>query len=363
MAPIHIVLPTPAMGGAEKRFLGLFLGLLGDLPELRLVADGRLLQAARRSDELAGLRQDLGPRVSTFGPERFSLQRALARAFAASPRSVFHYVLVPPPLAQWFPSRRTVFTIPLSGLNLYGSVGRASLYAGALVAARTDFLDQGVHDAVATKLPWLRRRFSVTPGSFVDTGFYEPLPAADKKPIVTFVGLFSHEKQAFRLVDALPRTAELLRESGHSSVAFRLFGRDSGEESLSERVAAISRTVDVQASFEPDPRKPLARAKVFLSLQRNTNYPSKSLLEALACGALPVVTRVGDSHRMVPDGIAEWIPRDFTPADLARAIGRILSLSDDVFDARVRAVRDHLERHFSFTAMARYYRGLWEAVR
>lgn len=364
MDPVHIVIPTAAVGGAEKRFLGLFVGLAESHPHLRLVVSEALLETARGIDEFSRLRSTLEGRVLTFRESRpLSLQRTLAKAFVRLPRSVFHYVLVPPPLVQWFPSRRVVFTIPLSGMNLYGRVGRMSLYAGALAAARTDFLDRGVRDHVAQRLPWLEERFSVTPGSYVDPHHYRAKPSAEKENLVVFVGLFSHEKQAYRLVDTLPNVVELLRKSRHPRVAFRLFGRENGTDPpLADMVGALAGRVDVEARFEREPRTPLSRAKVFLSLQRNTNYPSKSLLEALACGALPVITDVGDSARMVPPGVAEWIPRDFRAEELAEAIRRILDLTNEEHDARVARARAHVEAHFSFRAMASYYQDLWQAV-
>jgi glycosyltransferase involved in cell wall biosynthesis len=359
MARVYIVLPTHQIGGAEKRFLGLFVGLGPTDARVHLVASEELLRLARGSAELAAL-ETFGDRIVPFGRGPGQLQRAVLRALWQCPDAVLHDVLVPPVLVHPLRLRRVVFTVPLSGLNLYSRVGRASVYAGALAAGRTDFLDQGVHDAVARRLPLRRSRFSVTPGSFVDTTLYAPRPFAQRQARVQFVGQLSSEKQAFRLVDALPEIDRLLKGRG-LSVAFRLAGRESGEQpSIAARLSSLPRTIDVQAGFDPEPRHALARSRVFLSLQRNTNYPSKALLEALACGALPVITDVADSRRMVPDGVAEWVPRDFGAAELATAIERLVRLSEAEHDERVARARAHLEQHFSFGPMAAYYQELWE---
>lgn len=363
MEPVYIVLPTSAFGGAEKRFLGLFVGLSHEMPNLRLVASDALLTLARSSEEFAVLRApSLADRVVRFGEERGALSRALSRCHCACPDALFHYVLVPPPLVQRFLSRRVVFTVPLSGMNLYGRWGRATLYAGALASARTDFLDQGVHDHFVRRLRPLRRRFSVTPQSFIDTRYYEAVPATRKEDLVVFLGLLSDEKQAGRLVERLPAVLDRLDAAGHR-VAVRLHGRETGQlPSIASRIASFSPPRNVESGFSADPRGALGRARVFLSLQRNTNYPSKSLLEALACGALPVITDVADSRRMVPEGVAEWVPRDFSADDLAQSIGRLLSLSPEEHDRRVALARAHLEEHFSFEGMAIYYRDLWRAA-
>jgi glycosyltransferase involved in cell wall biosynthesis len=106
----------------------------------------------------------------------------------------------------------------------------------------------------------------------------------------------------------------------------------------------------------------LAASKVFFSLQQTTNYPSKSLLEAFACGALPIVTDVPDSRRIAPDELGFYVPREFSAEDLARGAAAILELDEARYGARVDAGRAHVRAHFSVETMASYYLDVYKKM-
>lgn len=59
-----------------------------------------------------------------------------------------------------------------------------------------------------------------------------------------------------------------------------------------------------------DPFAICARAKVFLSIQKSNNYPSQSLIEAMASGCAVIATDVGETHKLVTPDRGWLIPYD-----------------------------------------------------
>jgi glycosyltransferase involved in cell wall biosynthesis len=61
---------------------------------------------------------------------------------------------------------------------------------------------------------------------------------------------------------------------------------------------------------------------VYVSLQDTENYPSQSLLEAMACGCAVVATDVGLTRHLLDESCALLVPRD--PVALADALAYLL---------------------------------------
>lgn len=360
---IHIILPLPGVGGMEKRLSGLFLHLAERGEDVRLVAPRALFERLRTSSEHAGLaaqadRLDLMDGDCT--PRRFRAH--LSAILARSPRGVFHYGLASPLRFHRSRSHRTLYTVPNASLTQYNTAGLLDVYGGVLRSTRVDVLDPNVFTLLTKRFPWRRGSFSLTPGSYVDLTRFGPLPSAQRENAIVFLGLLSEEKQAPRLVGQIPELLRRLERGGVVAPQVWLMGRDAGETSVTRRVAELGDD-RVRAWEEADPARVLPHAKVFLSLQRSTNHPSKSLLEAMACGLAPVVTDTRDSHRSAPAHLAEYVPRDFSADDLARACLTILRRQNEAADAHTSAMRAFLARNFSIESMANYYQLLYAQLR
>ena len=82
--------------------------------------------------------------------------------------------------------------------------------------------------------------------------------------------------------------------------------------------------------------------------------------EAMACGALCVVTDVGDAARIV--GEAGWVAPPGNPQALADAMAQALSEDGPARQARARQGRERVEREFSLAAMVAGYGRVWARV-
>jgi glycosyltransferase involved in cell wall biosynthesis len=118
--------------------------------------------------------------------------------------------------------------------------------------------------------------------------------------------------------------------------------------------------IPIECYYEPHPEKVLRRSKIIMSLQRFTNYPSRSLLEAMACGNLPVITDVGESRLLATEEFAEFVPGRFSADRLAAAVLKLISYSSGTYQLKVNAMLAHLARSFSIDTHLAYYLGLYD---
>jgi glycosyltransferase involved in cell wall biosynthesis len=104
-------------------------------------------------------------------------------------------------------------------------------------------------------------------------------------------------------------------------------------------------------SFSENPFDILSKAKVFLSLQKVNNYPSQSILEAVACGAAIIATDVGETRDFLDDDCAILINWDVN--ELISAIKKLLSNEELrlslVENARKKVlINNNIERYSSY---------------
>lgn len=352
---VYIVILPDELGGAEKRFVGLWLHLQRTgLRDVGLVVPEGLVAKLPAIQEFAGFERYLEAIHAFPTADTRALQRLLFRLWRANQKSVFHYVFLSPLLVQRFPSRRTCISITTSTWRLMNGLGFVLNTASMLTSGHVDILNEPVWRPAHRALFWRRSSITVTPSSFVDLEAHRSLPFAEKKDRLSFVGLFSHEKQIYRLLEHLPELDRRLKERGFRP-EFRLMGRDQDTPSATELARKLAPAIDVEAFHARNPSDVLAASKAFFSLQRASNYPSKSLLEAMACGNLPIVTDTPDSERIAPRAFSYYVPRDFTAEHLAAAALPILEMRSAEFDAKVAAAHAHLRANFSVERMASYF--------
>lgn len=186
-------------------------------------------------------------------------------------------------------------------------------------------------------------KIQIAPCSFTDFSLCKPDP--QKKKWVVFLARFIAEKNPLLLAEAVPKVLARVPD-----VHFYFLGRGY----LQERLGALlqdSHTVDhVTIKFEPQPTSILNQSSVFASLQTEENYPSQSLLEAMACGNAIVATDVGETWRLVDEANGVRVPP--TVDAVAEAIISLLEnskLPQLGHASRQRALAEHTpERFFDY---------------
>ncbi|MFM7012634.1 MAG: glycosyltransferase [Betaproteobacteria bacterium] len=101
-----------------------------------------------------------------------------------------------------------------------------------------------------------------------------------------------------------------------------------------------------------DPFEVLGNAKIFLSLQRVNNYPSQSVLEAMASGCAIIATDVGETRKFLNEDCAILIP--YEAKALAIAIDKLMN--DETLRLRLGSrSREKVLRDFTVDRYAQYF--------
>jgi len=195
--------------------------------------------------------------------------------------------------------------------------------------SKVDCLSPGVAKKFAEYYPTHSNKKEIAPCSFTD---YAKVRAVQDRDIdVAMLARFSNEK-GYQLVEGF--------EAKIPDWSVHLCGFGPRMPKISNSRVTIYRV--------EDPFEALGRAKIFLSIQRVNNYPSQSLLEAMASGCAIVATDVGETRELLDESCAILIPYDSQA--LFEAIVKLMA-DDECRDslgieARRRVLQDHtVERY------------------
>lgn len=200
----------------------------------------------------------------------------------------------------------------------------------------------------------------------VDTDSFTPAPASarlrselripDGAYVVGSVGRLERVKAYDSLLDAV---ALLKRDLGRPVVVV-LCGEGSQRSMLEEHARRLGLENDVRMPGWSDHTVDVYRLLDVFVLSSTSEGQSVSLMEAMACGASPVVTNVGANAEIVGDGFRDRVVPVGDAATLARAIRAALMArgSDDASNhARCRVVQS-----YNLDLMVEQYANLYQSL-
>ena len=365
--PVYFIFSTTVVGGSEKRFMELWWHLKqhGEVPVFCFLHDA-LMQGIKQHVFLGQIVNKYPDSFIVYSIDSslssFKYQYALSNLIKEKipANAVLHYVLLYPAYVAFLSKHRTLYSLTESSLQNVNIKGRLFYWLCAIRSHKVDILDPSIFRVMKKFLFLKSKNIHYTPGSFVDTKHF--FPATPKKNQLVFLGRFFYVKQIIRLVQLLPDINRILAEKnvGIENFEWLLLGYGQEEDEIRRLVAQESyKGINIQVMEAHQPEKYLAASKVIFSLQLRNNYPSKSLLEAMAAGNIPLVTDVGDTRKMADPAFSYYVPENFSAADIAHALFEILSLSDEALSKKMTLAREHVQRYFTIEASVDYYEKLY----
>jgi glycosyltransferase involved in cell wall biosynthesis len=207
-----------------------------------------------------------------------------------------------------------------------------------------------------------RKKVCLTRGFASHAQFMVGSDCGRRRDKVVFLGRFEEQKGVHYLIQSIPAIAEFAA-SQKRMVEICIVGDGTFKSELMDLSSRFSGGFVRLTVFETNEIVALLmNAKIFLSLQKYSNYPSQSLIEAMACGVLPIVTNTGASHLMLPEGYRYLISEAEVLVELPKAIFEILSLTEDDFDDSSRRISEHVKSRISDGTQANYYLNLYRAL-
>lgn len=179
-------------------------------------------------------------------------------------------------------------------------------------------------------------RTSVAPCSFID---YSKCKVGSKKNMeISFACRMEPDKNPMLYLDAAKTVL-----SSHPDVKFYILGEGSLVNEVKEFLSAKRLEEKIEFKFHPNPPEVFAETSIFVSLQTGTNYPSQSLLEAMACGNAVIASNTGDTGLLVNGSNGYLI--DLDPDSLVHALLRLIENKEKTNSMGAIARQFVLENH------------------
>jgi glycosyltransferase involved in cell wall biosynthesis len=155
----------------------------------------------------------------------------------------------------------------------------------------------------------------VAPCSFAD---YSKCKAGNKgKMEIAFAARLEPNKNPMLYLEAAKQVLQK-----HPGVRFHLLGEGTLVKEINDFILSNGLKDKINFRFHKNPPEIFAETSVFVSLQRYTNYPSQSVLEAMACGNAVIASDVGDTRLLINEQTGVLIP--IRLAEIVSALDRLI---------------------------------------
>ncbi len=195
-------------------------------------------------------------------------------------------------------------------------------------------------------------KISIAPCSFVDYG--KCIMGSKQHFKIAFASRLEPDKNPMLYLEA---AREVLKE--YPDVKFHLLGEGSLFSEIKEYISANGLEKNINFAFHKNPPEIFKETSIFVSLQTGTNYPSQSVLEAMACGNAVVASDTGDTGLFVnsSNGVLVQLDKD----SVVLAIKKLIADKAGTNMLGLQAAKFAIENH-TIEKVSEYYTGLINGV-
>lgn len=220
-------------------------------------------------------------------------------------------------------------------------------------ADAVDFLSPYIAEGVkqrGVKIP--EARINIAPSSFID--YSKCFTGSKEKFEIAFAARLEPDKNPLMYLEA---ASVILKK--YPGIKFHILGEGSRVSAVNEFITANGLKEKVNFTFHKNPPEIFANTSVFVSLQSGTNYPSQSVIEAMACGNAVIASNTGDTGLLINssnglltelsvDSVVSAMERLVTDHSLTRRLGEA---------GKVFVLKNH-----TIEKVSEYYTGLIKKV-
>lgn len=220
-------------------------------------------------------------------------------------------------------------------------------------ADKVDYLSPYIAEGVkALGVNIAPQKISIAPCSFID--YSKCAIGAKHKLEIAFASRLEPDKNPMLYLEA---ARELLVE--YPDIKFHLLGEGSLVSKINEYISANRLEKTINFTFHKNPPEILRETSIFVSLQTGTNYPSQSVLEAMACGNAIVASDTGDTSLFVntSNGILVQLNKN----SVVSALKKLIANTSGTKMLGLQAAKFAMDNH-TIEKVSEYYAGLINAV-
>lgn len=193
----------------------------------------------------------------------------------------------------------------------------------------------------------------ITPGTFTNLKIFRPIEK--EKKLVFAAARLEDNKNPMLLLRAVHLSQDHIRSNGYRVI---VLGKGEYKTEMESYIQQNDLDDIIQMVGYERTSRYLPSAEIFLSLQRYENYPSQSLVEAVACGCYSIITDVGDSRKCANEEFAAFVEEN--ASSVAREIIRYFGFSEEEKRKIVSSAREFALQNYSIEKSKDYYRMLIE---
>jgi glycosyltransferase involved in cell wall biosynthesis len=204
-------------------------------------------------------------------------------------------------------------------------------------ADAVDFLSQYILNGIKERgINLDEKKAYISPCSFAD---YSRCTSGNKSNFeVAFASRLEPEKNPIMFLQA---ASIINREFPY--VKFHLLGEGTLAFEVEKYINENNLKETVNFCFHKNPPEVFKNTSIFVSLQSGSNYPSQSILEAMACGNAIIASNTGDTNLMVNEsnGILINLGRD----ELVKALRELIANREKTKQLGIAAQKYVIENH------------------
>lgn len=229
--------------------------------------------------------------------------------------------------------------------------GYSSIYKGFLHPTKNerhplrnadtiDFLSEQLYHGVKERVKLNQKtHIAITPCSFKN--YEKIIPSENKKNQVVFCSRLTPIKNPMLFLKSIKTFNN--KYSNWENVEFLVLGDGACmEEMIQYKKTYKLHNLTLKGNVA-QPVEHLAHSKVFVSIQQENNYPSQSLLEAMACENAIIASDVGETRKLVTQD--EGILVSLNESEIADAVSMLLQNEPLCLEKRKKARKKALSEH------------------
>lgn len=193
-------------------------------------------------------------------------------------------------------------------------------------------------------------KISMTECSFVD---YSICKIDSKLPFsFAFSARLERDKNPIIFINAVSVLSKI-----YTNVNFHIIGSGRLHEEIKKRVINLGLSNVIFHGYLNNPVEVLKNTSVFISLQSTNNYPSQSILEAMACGNAIIATDVGDTRMFINENNGTLI--ELSEQSLINAMKYYIN-NQNIAQTQGINASEYIRKEFTIERSAEYYIKLFQ---
>lgn len=214
-----------------------------------------------------------------------------------------------------------------------------------LLVDKIDFLSAMIYEKQKNIFNFKKDKSNISPCSFTDYNVFIPLTDELKDIDVVFVSRLIKGKGIELMMDALEQIVD-------RKLNVMICGAGPYKEYILEHNA--NRIHKIKVEYVKSSLEYLQKSKIFLSLQEGNNYPSQSLIEAMACECTVIASNVGETEILVKNEVTGYLVELNTKA-ISKKISYLLSHEHKLSETGKNA-KEFVNSNHTLEKFAKYFR-------